>query len=229
VWPSGEKVELPARTVCVAAGTSPNVTYERETRALQVRRASSTSRRTRPPSTTTEAASSSRRPRRRASSPATPTASSCVSFYGDNHPSLRGQRRQGDGEREGRLPHVVALFRHDSNSPPRAARATPPPPSSRARRRAARRRRTTSSASRRRSSRSWCTRRGRAQVRARPVLPAAELRDARAVGRRHAPRDGGPRAHRRVGRPERGLVSTIALEMGGSSRASARSCSPGEP
>jgi NADPH-dependent glutamate synthase beta subunit-like oxidoreductase/NAD(P)H-flavin reductase len=27
---SGEHVELPARTVCVAAGTSPNVTYERE-------------------------------------------------------------------------------------------------------------------------------------------------------------------------------------------------------
>jgi hypothetical protein len=27
---TGEMVELPARTVCVAAGTSPNVTYERE-------------------------------------------------------------------------------------------------------------------------------------------------------------------------------------------------------
>src|SRR5262249_10171319 len=27
---SGEKLELPARTVCVAAGTSPNVTYEKE-------------------------------------------------------------------------------------------------------------------------------------------------------------------------------------------------------
>jgi hypothetical protein len=27
---TGEVVELPARTVCIAAGTSPNVTYERE-------------------------------------------------------------------------------------------------------------------------------------------------------------------------------------------------------
>jgi hypothetical protein len=27
---SGDVVELPARTVCIAAGTAPNVTYERE-------------------------------------------------------------------------------------------------------------------------------------------------------------------------------------------------------
>ena len=41
--------------------------------------------------------------------------------------------------------------------------------------------------------------------------------ETRAARRRHAARDGRPRAHRRVGRPREGLVSTIVLEMGGSS------------
>ena len=46
--------------------------------------------------------------------------------------------------------------------------------------------------------------------------------------RRHAPRDGGPRAHRRLDRPEKGLLSLIVLEMGGSSRLCA-ALKPGEP
>jgi hypothetical protein len=46
--------------------------------------------------------------------------------------------------------------------------------------------------------------------------------------RRHAAADGRPRADRRLGRPERGLVSVIVLEMGGSSTC-ARCCSPASP
>ena len=46
--------------------------------------------------------------------------------------------------------------------------------------------------------------RRRAPLPARAVLPAAELRVARRDGGRHAARDGGPGAHRRVGRPRAG-------------------------
>ena len=70
---------------------------------------------------------------------------------------------------------------------------------------------------------------GGARLRARAVLPAAELRDALAQRRRHAAGEG--RASRSpapsVDR-EHGLLSTIVLEMGGSSDLCAQ-LAPGEP
>ena len=70
---------------------------------------------------------------------------------------------------------------------------------------------------------------GGARLQARPVLPAAELRDPGAAGRRHDPGDGGAGADRRrrsIGK--QGLLSTIVLEMGGSSDLCAL-LKPGEP
>ncbi len=73
---SGERVEIPARSVCVAAGTSPNVTYEKRSRGVSTSTSgSSSSRPTRPASTTTASWWSSRPRPSTASSPASTTAS----------------------------------------------------------------------------------------------------------------------------------------------------------
>ena len=88
---------------------------------------------------------------------------------------------------------------------------------------------TTSSASRRTSSRSSCARRMPRVLSSRASSIAC--RTSRATGaddRRYAAGDGRPRADRRVGRSREGLLSTIVLEMGGSSDLCAM-LKPGEP
>jgi hypothetical protein len=67
-----------------------------------------------------------------------------------------------------------------------------------------------------------------ARLQAGAVLPPPEFREHGARGRGHEPPHGGPRADRRVDRPEKGLLSMIVLEMGASSRsrASLRWASP---
>ena len=64
---------------------------------------------------------------------------------------------------------------------------------------------------------------------ARPVLPAAELRGARAAGARHAARDGRPRAHRRVGRSRRAVSCRRSCSRWAGRPICARSSQPGEP
>ena len=95
----GEIVELPARTVCVAAGTSPNVIYEKEQPGhVRARRVEAV----------LPAAPRARRRRRRARASSRPSASE--GFFTSYRrrrarghllrrqpPALRGQRRQGDG------------------------------------------------------------------------------------------------------------------------------------
>jgi hypothetical protein len=73
-------------------------------------------------------------------------------------------------------------------------------------------------------------RRGGAALPARPVLPPAELRDAsrRVDDARALLMEGIALTGAWVDK-ERGLLSLIALEMGGSSRLCARTCKPGEP
>ena len=105
-WTGSAIVELPARTVCVAAGTSPNVTYEKEypgTFQLD------------------EWRQFFQRPRREGGrrghglvvEPSPRPSEGFFTSYDDGKtrlvlrrqpPALRRQRGEGDGEREGRLP-----------------------------------------------------------------------------------------------------------------------------
>ncbi|HWV37861.1 MAG TPA: FAD-dependent oxidoreductase [Vulgatibacter sp.] len=96
---TGEIVELPARTVCVAAGTAPNVTYEREYQGsfqldrwnqyfqghTAVRREDGTIELTpaEPHRDLTQDAGFF-------TSYLSPDGTRCVSFYGDNHPQYAG-------------------------------------------------------------------------------------------------------------------------------------------
>jgi NADPH-dependent glutamate synthase beta subunit-like oxidoreductase/NAD(P)H-flavin reductase len=115
----GTTVDLPARTVCVAAGTSPNVIYEREypgTFALDDRK-----HYFRPHVATADA---------RGHVTLTPAApgegfftsyqqgDKTVSFYGDNHPHYAGSVVRAMASAKDGYPHVVALF-------PEAARLDP--------------------------------------------------------------------------------------------------------
>ena len=143
-----------------------------------------------------------------------------MSFYGDNHPHYAGSV-----VRRWRAPRTAT--RTSSRSSPRRRRSTPATQPARdaklrgalreARRRARRARAPGEPphAEHRRDRRPRAD--GGAQVPARAVLPAAELRDVRAGhrldatataatphARRGAPRDGGPRAHGRVGRRREG-------------------------
>ena len=92
-----------ADACCVAAGTTPNITYEKERRARSssTRRRSSSSR-TRPRRTAT-AASTLDAGSPTASSPRTTTDGRFVTLLRRQPPALRRQRRQGDGLGEGRL------------------------------------------------------------------------------------------------------------------------------
>ncbi|MFO0671783.1 MAG: FAD-dependent oxidoreductase [Polyangiaceae bacterium] len=109
---SGDKVELPARTVCVAAGTSPNVTYEREyegTFALDAKgqyfkahkatRAADGTVTLEPVKNTKEGFFTSYAKDGRT-----------VSFYGDNHPHYAGSVVKAMASAKDGHPHVAALF-----------------------------------------------------------------------------------------------------------------------
>ncbi|AUX23150.1 oxidoreductase [Sorangium cellulosum] len=114
-WRSaGETVTIPARTVCVAAGTSPNVTYEKE----------------RPGSFAFDKWRQFFQPHRAyvgedgalKVEPAYPRegfftsyndGEHAVSFYGDNHPHYAGSVVRAMASAKDAYPHVVALFRRD--------------------------------------------------------------------------------------------------------------------
>ncbi len=119
---SGEVVELPARTVCVAAGTAPNVTYEREYGGsfrldergqyfqghTAVRNADGTL-------SLQEAA-----PHRDLSADAgfftsylSEDRTRCVSFYGDNHPQYAGSVVKAMASAKDGHAFVVDLFRDE--------------------------------------------------------------------------------------------------------------------
>src|SRR5262249_44088320 len=111
---SGEKVEMPARCVCVAAGTSPNVTYEKE----------------RPGSFAFDKwkqffqAHSARvdDEGKLVVEPAEPRkgfftsyndGKHAVSFYGDNHPYYAGSVVKAMASAKDAYPEVVSLFQHE--------------------------------------------------------------------------------------------------------------------
>ncbi len=150
-------------------------------------------------------------------------------------PVLRGQRRQGDGERQGRL-----------SARGRALPARPRAPRSEAAAGGARRARGGRFFARldeeltaRRATRSMRLTPtivevvvqgagGGAQLPAGPVLPPPELRGARAAGRRHAPRRWrASRSPARGSTRRRGCSRTIVLEMGGVLAAAAPALQPG--
>jgi NADPH-dependent glutamate synthase beta subunit-like oxidoreductase/NAD(P)H-flavin reductase len=111
---TGEIVELPARSVLIAAGTSPNVTYERE----------------KPGSFAFDKWKQFFQPHaavvdesgRLTVTPAEPQkgfftsyddGKHAVSYYGDNHPYYAGSVVKAMASANDAYPHVTALFRHD--------------------------------------------------------------------------------------------------------------------
>jgi NADPH-dependent glutamate synthase beta subunit-like oxidoreductase/NAD(P)H-flavin reductase len=111
---TGEVVELPARTVCIAAGTSPNVTYEREfpgvfamdpkTRAFRPHRAEvgeGGAVRTEPD------------PNGFFTSYVGPRGQ-LVSFYGDNHPVYAGSVVKAMASARDGHSRVAAAFAHET-------------------------------------------------------------------------------------------------------------------
>jgi NAD(P)H-flavin reductase len=104
-------VDLPARTVCVAAGTSPNVIYEREypgTFQLDDRK-----QYFRPhAATVTEDGTVSLEPCKPGEGFFTSYLQDghTVSFYGDNHPHYAGSVVRAMASAKDGYPHVVALF-----------------------------------------------------------------------------------------------------------------------
>jgi NADPH-dependent glutamate synthase beta subunit-like oxidoreductase/NAD(P)H-flavin reductase len=107
---TGEVVELPARTVCIAAGTSPNVTYERElpgvfvmdpkTKAFAMHRAV--------PSGDGRFGVAAD-PKGFFTSYVGPQGQ-LVSFYGDNHPVYAGSVVKAMASAKDGYPFVAALF-----------------------------------------------------------------------------------------------------------------------
>jgi NADPH-dependent glutamate synthase beta subunit-like oxidoreductase/NAD(P)H-flavin reductase len=107
----GSEVELPAHTVCVAAGTSPNVIYEREypgTFELDDRK-----QYFRPHAASVDAQG------KVTLAPSKPLDgfftgylrdNHTVSFYGDNHPHYAGSVVKAMASAKDGYPHVVALF-----------------------------------------------------------------------------------------------------------------------
>lgn len=108
--PSGQTVEIPARTVCIAAGTAPNVTYEREfpgtfemdpkTRAFRAHRAE-----------VSEDCSITLVPDPEGFFTSYNRNGKLVSFYGDNHPAYAGSVVKAMASAKDGYPHVVRLFR----------------------------------------------------------------------------------------------------------------------
>jgi NADPH-dependent glutamate synthase beta subunit-like oxidoreductase/NAD(P)H-flavin reductase len=111
---SGELVELPARTLCVAAGTSPNVTYEREhpgTFAFDARKQFFQPYKADVDDdgrlVVAKVADA-----REGFFTSYDDGAHAVSFYGDNHPHYAGSVVKAMASAKDAYPHVVALFRH---------------------------------------------------------------------------------------------------------------------
>ncbi|MEO5726378.1 MAG: pyridine nucleotide-disulfide oxidoreductase, partial [Byssovorax sp.] len=111
---SGERVEIPARSVCVAAGTSPNVTYEKEKpgsfgfdKWKQFFQAHS-ARVDDDGKLVVEPAEA-----RYGFFTSYNDGKHAVSYYGDNQPHYAGSVVKAMASAKDAYPHVVALFRHD--------------------------------------------------------------------------------------------------------------------
>jgi NADPH-dependent glutamate synthase beta subunit-like oxidoreductase/NAD(P)H-flavin reductase len=111
---SGEIVELPARSVCVAAGTSPNITYEKEQpgsfvfdkwkQFFQAHTAvvDDDGKLVVTPCEPVKGFFTSYNDGKHA-----------VSYYGDNHPHYAGSVVKAMASAKDAYPYVTALFRHD--------------------------------------------------------------------------------------------------------------------
>jgi NADPH-dependent glutamate synthase beta subunit-like oxidoreductase/NAD(P)H-flavin reductase len=111
---TGEMVTIPARAVCVAAGTSPNITYEKE------RPGSFTFDKWRQFFQAHTAVVDDNE--KLIVAPSEPRdgfftsyndGSHAVSFYGDNHPHYAGSVVKAMASARAAYPYVKALFRHD--------------------------------------------------------------------------------------------------------------------
>jgi NADPH-dependent glutamate synthase beta subunit-like oxidoreductase/NAD(P)H-flavin reductase len=108
---SGEMIEMPARCVCVAAGTSPNITYEKEKpgsfqfdkrkQFFQAHKATlaDDGKLTVEPAESKEGFFTSYN-----------DGKHCVSFYGDNHPYYAGSVVKAMASAKDAYPSVVSLF-----------------------------------------------------------------------------------------------------------------------
>ncbi len=108
----GTSVDLPARTVCVAAGTSPNVTYEKEypgTFQLDAKRQYFQAHK----ASVSEKGEVSLEPVKDAAQgffTSYVNGGRAVSFYGDNHPYYAGSVVRAMASAKDGYPHVVRLF-----------------------------------------------------------------------------------------------------------------------
>ncbi|MDC3957747.1 FAD-dependent oxidoreductase [Polyangium jinanense] len=112
---SGEMVELPARSVCVAAGTSPNVMYEKEkpgTFAFDKRKQYFQPHKAfvdEAGKLHVEAVADARE----GFFTSFNDGAHAVSFYGDNHPHYAGSVVKAMASAKDAYPHVVSLFAKD--------------------------------------------------------------------------------------------------------------------
>jgi NADPH-dependent glutamate synthase beta subunit-like oxidoreductase/NAD(P)H-flavin reductase len=122
---AGEAVELPARTVCIAAGTSPNVTLEKES----------------PGAFELDEAHGSFRPYRLQNGQLVPAVVTddlsgepgfftsyskdgrLVSFFGDNHPTYAGSVVKAMASAKDGHPHIAALFAQELSRTDAAVRS----------------------------------------------------------------------------------------------------------
>src|SRR5262249_42215253 len=111
----GSIAELPARTVCVAAGTSPNVTYEKEYKGTFALDAKGQYFQAHKASLDTEG-NVVREPAQGNDKHRTGFFTSyakgrrAVSFYGDNHPYYAGSVVKAMASAKDGYPYVTALF-----------------------------------------------------------------------------------------------------------------------
>jgi NADPH-dependent glutamate synthase beta subunit-like oxidoreductase/NAD(P)H-flavin reductase len=107
---TGEIVELPARTICIAAGTSPNVTYEREHPGSFVM--DPRTKAFKPHVVVREAGKLVAREDELGFFTSYCDGSHAISFYGDNLPRYAGSVVKAMASAKDGYPEVVALF-HD--------------------------------------------------------------------------------------------------------------------
>jgi hypothetical protein len=106
-------VELPARTVLVAAGTTPNITYEKGAPGhVQARREEEVLPAAPRVERTTATARRARRSARsrRLLHLVRHDGGKLVTYYGDNHPRYAGNVVKAMASAKDGYPHVVALF-----------------------------------------------------------------------------------------------------------------------
>ena len=223
VWKASDEVELPARTILIAAGTQPNTVLAREDPEHFIldgryfRAVDEDGNPVKP--------ERSAKPARVDVLMAREPDGRFMSFFGDLHPSFFGNVVKAMGSAKQGFPVVSRVLAKlparatdDAASLPRLAEraASRDRPSRRS-----------PHAQDRRGDRARAAR--RAPVSPRPVLPPAELRVPRREARGHAPRDGRPRPHRRVGRPRRRASSRRSCSRWAARATCARCSSPASP